>query len=256
MRVAVVQLEVDPSSRSKTLQRAMRAMDKAAEADPAPDLVVLPAFADTCVETADAVLEGTYGATAAACGFRARSWGVFAAMGFAERARPLPRLIGILFDQDGDHRLIQPLKRAGKSLAGRYAVSAAPLESVDVLLGRIAVLVDDDILDEDSWREVVTAGAQLIVGTIGAGAISEKAIDTALSKLAKQFGRPCVVADMTTCGKKGPVRRHGVSRIVERDGSIVASAAADAADILTAQINLPSDAAWDESTSASRIGEQ
>lgn len=250
MRVAVVQLEVDTSSRSKTLQQAMRAMDKAAEMDPAPDLIVLPAFVDTCVDSVDSVLEGTHGASVAACGFRARSWGVFAAMGFAERARPLPRLNGILFDRDGDHRLIQPLTRAGKSLSGRYDVSTAPLEIIEVLLGRIAVLVDDDIVDETSWREVVAAGAQLIVGTIGAGVISEKSIDATLTKLAKQFNRPCVVADVTTGGKKAVVRRHGVSRIVDRTGSVVSAAKADSAAILTAQIELTTDSASDESFAA------
>ena len=44
MIAQVIQLEIDPTSRARTLQRAMRAIDAAADLDPAPDLIALPAF--------------------------------------------------------------------------------------------------------------------------------------------------------------------------------------------------------------------
>jgi len=237
------------------MQRAIHEIDRAAEMDPAPDLVVLPAFVDTCVDSPDDVLEKGVGPTAATCGFRARSWGVFVAMGMAERARPRPRLNGLLFDHDGDDLLIQSLTRPGTALAERFDASTERLEAAETLLGRIAVLVDDDIVDEASWNDVVAGGAQLIVGVVGAGATSEKSFASALSDLAKRFHRPVVVADVTTCGKKGAVRRRGVSRIVAADGEVVAEAEADTATILVADLTLPAAAVVDESVATSGSGD-
>ena len=73
MRVAAVQVEVDAASRTTTLKRVLAALDVAAEQDPAPDLIVLPAFLDTCCEGPESKLEYVYGPGTSACGFRARS---------------------------------------------------------------------------------------------------------------------------------------------------------------------------------------
>ena len=87
MRMAVVQLEVDPMRRTVTFQRALRAIDAAAEQDPAPDLIVLPAYRDVLAVMLgeQRPAERQAGQTVAACGLRARQWGVFVALGFAEQ---------------------------------------------------------------------------------------------------------------------------------------------------------------------------
>ncbi|MCA9254780.1 MAG: carbon-nitrogen hydrolase family protein [Phycisphaerales bacterium] len=255
MRVAAVQIEVDTASRTETLQRALSAIDAAAEMDPAPDLVVLPAFLDTCGDGPQSKLEYVYGPGTSACGFRARSWGVFVAMGLAERSLPLPRLKSVLYDRDGDHRLIQSMSRPGDALRKWYQSEGKPLGVARVLVGRIALLTDDDIVSEDAWREVVQQGAQLIVGTIGGGATTAKSLETALKKYTKQFGRPCVVADLTTGRQKIALPRTGVSRIVDADGEILAAATSGVADIITADLSLPVDDTSDGALTASGVGE-
>lgn len=255
MRVAAVQLEITPSSRASTLQNALQLIDLAAEADPAPDLVVLPAFVDTYDAGSDSKLEYVYGPSTAACGFRARSWGVFVAVGIAEWARPLPRLKSVLFDRDGDPRLVQSLTRPQSALAERYQCGSTPLLVAKVLLGRIAILVDDDIVSEKAWREVVAGGAQLIVGTIGGASVTADSFESALTDLSKQFKRPCVVADMTTGGKKVALKRAGVSRIVDSGGKVLAAATTGEGGIITAELDLPETGASDKPLTAHGAGE-
>ncbi len=86
MRIAVVQLAVDPARRTVTFQHALHAIDQAAECDPAPDLILLPAFGDVLAVMSgnEAVTDRPAGPVVAACGLRARQWGVFVALGFAE----------------------------------------------------------------------------------------------------------------------------------------------------------------------------
>jgi predicted amidohydrolase len=239
MRVAAIQLEIDPGSRTETLQRALQALDAAAEMDPAPDLVVLPAFLDTCRDGDGSHFEVARGPGTAACGFRGRTWGLFVAMGMAERAKPLPTLKGVLLDRDADYRLIQPLTRPGAGLARTYQGVDKPLQVANVLIGRIAVLVDDDILSEDAWREVVARRAQLIVGTIGAKSVKAASFESALTRLAKQFERPCIVADLVAKGSSPATRREGVSRIIDADGRVIAAAKAGVNATLTADLALP-----------------
>ncbi len=87
MRIAVIQLPVAPTRRTLTLHRALQVIDDAARADPAPDLILLPAFCDVPAVTAGHVdvIERLAGQTVAACSWRARHWGVFIALGLAEQ---------------------------------------------------------------------------------------------------------------------------------------------------------------------------
>lgn len=248
MRVAAVQFEVDTASRTATLQRALSALDTAAELDPCPDLVVLPAFLDTCQDQTGPHHEIARGPGSAACGFRARNWGVFVAMGLAERAKPLPTLKGVLLDRDGDYRLIQPMTRASESLAKCFQCENAPLGVADLLIGRIAVLTDGDIISEDAWKEVVGRGAQLIVGTIGGGAVKATQLEAALTKLARQFGRPCVVADVVARGQNPRLGREGVSRIINDEGRVMAAAQAGSNETIMAELELPAMSSSEDTT--------
>ncbi len=96
MRVAMAQVRLDHASRSATIQDIMSAVDRAADTDPAPDLVVLPGGCDGDGRGNAAVRESVVEAIA----HRAREWGVYVAAGMHGVAQR--EACALLFDADGD----------------------------------------------------------------------------------------------------------------------------------------------------------
>ncbi len=229
MRLAVVQLWIDPKNRARTLQAALRAIDAAAETDPAPDLVVLPAFAgvSTAARIGEGFIERLHGQTTAACGFHARSWGIFLVLGMAEQGSAKPYLTAVLIDRDGDIRLGQ---RQVCSLDGDRSRFAAGdhWRSVDVLLGRIGILAGDDLLSAPAWSALAALGANVIVGVVDwrhKGAAQTEPLGAQLSDLSRRHGLWCAAADVTTDpAGKGDPRSSGHSLIVDDGGQVVAAA--------------------------------
>lgn len=235
MRVSAVQLAVLPESRSATLQAALRAVDTAAEREPAPELIVLPAFLDTVVDGHPPYYEPSRGPSTAACGFRARSQGVLIVMGMSERARPLPYLTGLLMDGDGDVRIIQ----RQKSVTGETAALIQAGDehcAADTLLGRVSVLAGGDITDESAWEAVIARGAQLVAGTMCGSALKPAAFEKALSSLTAKYGCPCVVADVVLAD--GRAGFPGLTRIFDANGNIETQAHGNSAGIISADVTL------------------
>ncbi|MBN2562872.1 MAG: carbon-nitrogen hydrolase family protein [Phycisphaerae bacterium] len=246
MRIAVVQAAVDPASRTVTLQRALRAIDLAAEQDPAPDLILLPAFNDVlAVMSGNAeIIERPAGQTVAACGLRARQWGVFVAMGFAERGGDKPYVTGVLLDRDGDLCLANR-QRLFRSCKGGCFASGGDVLAVDVLLGRIAVMMGDDLLDNEAWDAVRQANAGLVLGMAcwgcgpGEEPIDGEAIRRQVSEQAGRCGICCAVADVTAVAEKRALRCPGASVIVDAGGQVVAAAEAGGPSTLWGNLALP-----------------
>ena len=245
MRIAVIQLEVRPRARTATFQRALQAIDRAAEVDPAPDLIVLPAFADMPEVSTGKMrfCENVFGQTTAGCGVRARSWGVFLALGLAEAASDRPFATGILIDRDGDIRIRQRQISFHQSVAQHFAVGKS-LSNADILFGRMALLVGDDLLSSRAWDAAVKADTQFIIGC--ACWMPEDGDDRRRREIAGQIaeqsrrcGLPCAVANATAENPEDGPRCSGSSRIIDCTGKLLAAADDREETILWADIALP-----------------
>jgi predicted amidohydrolase len=245
MRIAVAQLAVEPAKRTLTFQRALQAIDAAAETDPAPDLIVLPAFCDVLsIRSGNSeIIERRAGPTVAACGLRARQWGVFVALGLAERGPERPYVTGVLLDNDGDLCLAH---RQGVSYSNgdECFASADDVSVTEVLLGRLAILTGDEVLDDRAWEGAVGDGAALVLG-IGCWAArqDEPAPEVAefrrqTAELAGRYGVCCAVADVTTASAALPWNCPGMSMIVDAGGNVLAAAETKQASTLWADLTL------------------
>ncbi|UCE58382.1 MAG: hypothetical protein JSU63_13180 [Phycisphaerales bacterium] len=119
MRVALLQIRLDAKSRARNIQAIIAGIGSAAQAEVAPDLIILPGACDTGGTAAskkhsnaclDCVRETIAG--------QAREWGVFIAAGL-HRHIGKDRFSGvILFDPDGDVIAEDPATgtEAGKQL--------------------------------------------------------------------------------------------------------------------------------------------
>ncbi|MCG8407292.1 MAG: carbon-nitrogen hydrolase family protein [Phycisphaerales bacterium] len=242
MRIAVVQLAVKPEHRTETLQNALGEIDAVCEADPAPDLVLLPAFVDTLTVASKraVVCERLHGQTASACGLRARNWGVFIALGQAERSSNKPFVTSVLIDRDGDIRLAQ--RQVSFETSGSDVFEAGERIAVtDVLLGRIALLTGDDLLDPGAWDAVIRAHAQIVLGTAcwSQRESDERQIQQIRSRIAEQAkrcGRWCAVADVTTSPDGEGPYCPGLSAVFDEKGEIMAAAELGAATTFSVEV--------------------
>ncbi len=140
MRVALLQIRLEPKSPAANLQGMNEAIERAARVDPAPDLLVLPGACDTGGAASgrrwhDASLECTKENIA----WKAREWGVFIAAGLHVRRGDTLQPHALLFDPDGDV--------VARSLAPAEAEAIMPTEPWPSAVGELAV------------REVTMAGS-------------------------------------------------------------------------------------------------
>jgi len=241
MIVHAIQLDIDPTSRSRTLQRAMKAIDAAADLDPAPDLIALPAFGNAlaALNGQAANYERAPGMVTASCGLRGRSWGVFLTVGMAEKSDgKRPHLTGMLLDRDADIRLLQRMTRpTSKPLRKAFEAGAQQVRVGKCLLGQFALLVGDDVLSEACWEAAVNGGAQFVIGTTCWPEGMD--VEAVVSNHAKSFGVPCVLADCTSSDETAKPKLTGHSFIIDAAGSVLASAPPQQAASLQAEIALP-----------------
>ncbi len=252
MRIAVIQLPVAPTRRTLTLHRALQVIDDAARADPAPDLILLPAFCDVPAVTAGHVdvIERLAGQTVAACSWRARHWGVFIALGLVEQGRKGLHVTGALLDADGDLRLAQRQRCFTTTPGGRFTPGDA-FSTADVLLGRAAILAGDDVLDAASWDAAAAAGADFVLGiacwTCDGGGQTPDARDVRgqIAGHAKRSGLCGGVADVTTGDAEWDLTCPGFSTIVNAEGRITAEAETGKAATLRGEWSLPASSSPD-----------
>jgi len=103
MRVALLQLALNRKSRAATIQSLLAGIRLAAEAAPAPDLLVLPGACDTGgAATGRDPGEAPRQSVKETIAAQAREWGVFIAAGLHKRAVGGLRPWAVLFDPDGD----------------------------------------------------------------------------------------------------------------------------------------------------------
>lgn len=246
MRIAVVQLALHPELRTIAFQRALRAVNAAANKNPSPDVVLLPAFRDVpaFIAHAPAVAEKCPGQTTAAFGLKARQWGVFISLGLAEWGRERPSITSILLDRDGDTIATHRQQRFETLIESPFAVGNGPALA-DVLLGRVALLTGDDILDETAWEVAARAGAAMVISSAcwaqlpGGPSVNPEALRRRMTELAQRYDMPCAAADVVTPSNGASPAWPGVSTIISRQGDIVAAAEHDGETLLIHTLELP-----------------
>jgi predicted amidohydrolase len=126
MRIALLQLRVSRRGRSANLAHVLGRVIAAAEAVPAPDLLVLPACCDGLNggEVTEAMAQG-FGESLAAA---AREWGVFLAAGALQVADGKVCEQGRLYDPDGD-----------VIAWGPGSAESGPGPTFDTALGRVSI---------------------------------------------------------------------------------------------------------------------
>jgi hypothetical protein len=133
MRVALLQIRLEPKSPAANVQGLSEAIERAARADPAPDLLVLPGACDTGGATSgrrwhDASLECAKENLA----WKAREWGVFIAAGLHVRRGDTLQACALLFDPDGDV--------VARSVAPNGTGETEPIKPWPSAVGELAVL--------------------------------------------------------------------------------------------------------------------
>lgn len=242
MKIAVVQMQVRPGHRSSTLQAALAAIDLAAEAEPAPELIVLPAFGDVPHLLGGSSLPGERieGPTVAACSFHARAWGVWLAFGFAERGTEKPWSTSVLLDVDGDVRGTNRQVKFGAAGRARFAAGDT-FATFATPLGGIALLPGEDVFDESAWKAVSEQGAALIVSTCclpreaRSPVVDPEAARRRLCGLAADLKIACATADVATAEGARP-DCAGFTTIIDAAGKLVASAHGRQTELLSARI--------------------
>jgi predicted amidohydrolase len=233
MKVAVVQLVVRLGHRATTLQRALAAFDRAAEADPAPDLVLLPAFSDvpelawgeTCVG------ERLEGPTVAAIAHRARQWGVFVCFGLAERIANRLAVCSALLDHDGDLVAV----RRGELTGAKQPVTscASGVDVRNTTIGAIGLLHAGDVCQAAGASDDASARAELLIcpgcflSAGGKGPARRVELTGKIVATAKRFGAHIAVADVSTEADGVSSGVTGTSMIVAPGGAIVCGEAGE-----------------------------
>lgn len=246
MRVAVVQLTIQAGRRTATLQSALRSIDALAEMDPAPDLVILPAFSDVLEFALGEVgiSQRLAGPTVEACGLRARQWGIFIALGIAETGPDKPYVTGLLLDRDGDVRLTHRQNCSCEDQGDLFGKGSRP-DATDLILGRMALLAGGDFASRAAWGEIAELNASLVIGPAllshgaNTAAPDREHVHRTVSDEAKRAGVWVAIADATTGQEKAGRICPGYSVIVGPDGEVVAAAEPFCSGTLWADLSFP-----------------
>lgn len=102
MKVALVQVQLDPRCRAANVQAISRAIDRAGRTETGLDLLVLPDDCDTGGASPERMhYASTREGIRALLAFKAREWGVYIAAGLHERTEEGYRRCSVLYDPDG-----------------------------------------------------------------------------------------------------------------------------------------------------------
>ncbi len=208
MRVALVQIQLDPKSRAANLQVLDAAIDEAANANPAPDLIALPGACDTGGvsparggdQTALEVVKGNMA-------LKAREWGVFMAVGLHVQCDDKWIPCAVLFDPDGD-----VVVRSVASAAGKDAESSVHIELWASAVGDLGVF-EPTIAELPGGRAVVSdRGALITIPTVAS--LGGKRQSTTAANIASLRSDPAA-----GCGAYWAVVGAAMKQKSSRDGS-------------------------------------
>ena len=136
MIVALLQLGLNARSRAVNIQGLTTGIERAAQADPAPDLLVLPGACDTGGIAPDSHWsQAGVDGIAQTIAWKAREWGVFIAAGLHHRSGAGITPHGVIFDPDGDI-----VTRSEASGGSRDQEAVGPVEPWSSAVGSMGVV--------------------------------------------------------------------------------------------------------------------
>ena len=229
MRVAVVQMSIDAQSRAHNQRRAYELIAQAADHDPAPEVICLPACCDGgMVEqpTASAALSEAFVEVLAA---QAREMGVSLVIGFSEFDDTRLYHSAAWCDADGDVLAKRRRVTGSESESFRFDEGHA-IATAHTLFGPIGVLAGEDACDASIIAAVAQTGASIIFAP-------------ASKTTARQAEQSCKLASqhhlwLTIVNSVGSGGGTGQSRIIDPDGQTVCMASRDREELLFHNIDL------------------
>ncbi len=218
MRVALLQIRLEPKSPAANVQGLSEAIERAARVDPAPDLLVLPGACDTGGAASgrrwhNASLECAKENLA----WKAREWGIFIAAGLHVRRGDTLQAGALLFDPDGDviarsdapngtgdTEPIKPWPSAVGELAVAEATIAGPInDRVAVKEQRVLIAMPTSSSLTGKRRRLADANLMCLRNGpyVGCGAYFAVVVEAEKPDMPKDENRP------TTClyGPKGTI---------------------------------------------------
>jgi predicted amidohydrolase len=231
VKITLVQMRLEPGSRSANLSAALRRIDDAADLTPSPDLILLPGCADHGGTLAKAVspTDARGGAFCETLALKARDLGLYIATGHVDADFDDVYLAASLFDADGDTVLLQravcptPVGEAGRGTT---------LQVRDTIFGRVGLLVGPDASDAILPRAMARLGARLLI-VAGLGGQAPSAGE--LARLARDCEAWIVVAHPAS-----PTGGAGErSAVYSPSGECTATAPTGAETDLTVEVAVP-----------------
>ncbi len=241
MRITLLQLAVRPSGRSANLSHVFRHLVGAAESDPPPDLVVLPAACDGAQR--EGVTPGMAQAFSESIAAAAREWGIYVAAGAlgVEDQRMLDK--ACLYDPDGDV-IAWGTGAPGPALAENrcHTGSPAPEQGFDTALGHVWIAPEVDGQAAPDPQE--HCDVMLLLGRWRApsGRIEStaNALRGRLGTLARKQATVLIaVGAVEALTDRSPSGLVGGSAIYGPDGACVRSAPLGVEEVVTADVLLP-----------------
>jgi len=239
MRVALLQIRLDPKSRAANMQGLSKVIDEAANASVAPDLLVLPGACDTGGAVSgrgwsDASIEGVKEYLA----WKARDWGVFIAAGLHVRHGDTWEPCAVLFDPDGDI-----VARSSTPDGDKSTQSLRGIQMWASDIGDLGVFEPSTVESLPEHPEIGKRGAVIAVPTVASLAGRRRRnLDANLASLQSRatlgyYAYWAVVAEAGAKGKPGDGSGPGTF-VRAPNGTIIACADSPNKAIVVAEITI------------------
>jgi predicted amidohydrolase len=225
MRIALLQIRVQPESRSANLSHLLRRVVQAVETVPAPDLLMLPAGCDgTSAQGVTEAMAQGFGESLAAA---AREWGVYVAAGFLRVCGSVAKGQARLYDPDGDV--------VAWSAADDGAEDCGVFETS---LGRLCIQLSDGCTLASAPDEP----CDILLVCARPGERPAPADPAWLEQLADTARRTnailCVASAVDGAGDKGEAESPGGSAVFDQTGRCVVTARPGAEETVMGEVNM------------------
>ena len=236
MRVAVAQIKLYAGQRSRNLGSVTRAVVRAAEHDPAPDLIVLPGACDL----GPAIFDPGFLTPAMCQGFAetlgalAREWGVWIAAGYAVMTGGQVGASATLLDPDGDVYIRSVGGNPARNGRGQTPRGATRLVVRSTALGAVA-------LQPGTAVDIAAAGGHvdLIIIPVAAGGPGEcPGTGDGGADLARATQAYVCVARGVGQPRRGANGQKPGSAVFDRTGQKLAETPCGRPDIVFAELDI------------------
>lgn len=234
MIVALLQLRLNARSRAATIQGLIMGIERAARANPPPDLLVLPGACDTGgVAPGPRWSPARVDGIAQTIAWKAREWGVFIAAGLHLRLGKDRTPHAVIFDPDGDIVARSGTRgiTEGQQATGLAELWSSPVGSMGVVSPPLDVPAVGCILEEHSG--MLLACPLGTAGTIGQRRAQEAFLSALSQEPPSTGGAYWAVVAPATPTETGPR-----SFACDPAGRVLVSAAGPNEEILYAEIPL------------------